>query len=344
MNPIVAVKNTERYTRAHISFQSTSSCNISTVNALNSCTLYLRAKEKGQEQKRKWVIEMNDARHLYLQTYGVVDNVDKMIKFSRMKLCSWKYWHAAMLHAKAMGLVVAYDMYLECAEGKINPRWKVSKPMSFWKFRDTLGQQMLSYSPKFTFYAGDDRMRSFTAMNQSQRKKKSSAHTPKKNRTDSSRKRRSEQEPGESDNSSDEMSSDGSVPITLDNKVSHEQFRMMKNKKFSRLCGNMSCLQKHINHLKKIKCPKQCEICGIDAYTVCTLCPGNPGVHFFPTKGIAKGKHCFLEFHSDEYFGITKSDVKLFSGMKIKDWRSPNKRTIKSNEKHITDIKKKLND
>ena len=53
MHPIVAVKNTDKYNRVHISFQSTSSCNISTVNALNSCTLYLCAKEKGQEQKRK---------------------------------------------------------------------------------------------------------------------------------------------------------------------------------------------------------------------------------------------------------------------------------------------------
>jgi len=54
--PIVAVKveddGLQLYERAHISFQSTSSCNISTVNALNSCNFSLHARERGQDERK----------------------------------------------------------------------------------------------------------------------------------------------------------------------------------------------------------------------------------------------------------------------------------------------------
>jgi hypothetical protein len=58
------------------SFQSTSSCNIASVNGINACTLYAQTKERGRlkhNMKRKWAIEMNEARELYLRTYGAVD-------------------------------------------------------------------------------------------------------------------------------------------------------------------------------------------------------------------------------------------------------------------------------
>ena len=288
---------------------------------------------------------MNDARVLYLSTYGVIDNVDKMIKFSQMKLCSWKYWHAAMLHAKKMVGVIAYDMYLECCEGKINPLWKVDKPLNFWQFRDKLGQQMLSYTPKFCYYAGDERMRSFTSMNKNERKKKASIKTS----SDRKRARSSIQssvsnvtENVDEDEQSDTDDAEECIPTTMDKKVTLEQFKKMKEKKNSRLCGNMKCLQTHIDRLKKIKCAKQCEVCGVDTYTVCTLCPGNPGIHFFPTKGIAKGKQCYLEFHSDEFFGLAKSDITLFHGKCRKDWKPPNMRTKKTNHKYIESLQKQL--
>ena len=52
--PIVAVKTVaangdkKKYTRVHVSFQSTSSCNISTVNALNDVKLYIKEKTHGK--------------------------------------------------------------------------------------------------------------------------------------------------------------------------------------------------------------------------------------------------------------------------------------------------------
>ena len=61
-NPIVAVKDTGSYKRVHVTFQSTSSCNIATVNALNKCQLFIEIRERGSKAyKKQWGIEMNHA-------------------------------------------------------------------------------------------------------------------------------------------------------------------------------------------------------------------------------------------------------------------------------------------
>ena len=48
-------------------------------------------------------------------------------------------------------------MYLECAEGLINPEWKVDETVDFHTFRDILSKQMLSYDPKKQNYPGDQK-------------------------------------------------------------------------------------------------------------------------------------------------------------------------------------------
>ena len=59
--------------------------NIATVNAINSCGLYAHTRERGRgAKKRKWAIEMNEARSLYLQTYGAIDRLDHLIKNCNM--------------------------------------------------------------------------------------------------------------------------------------------------------------------------------------------------------------------------------------------------------------------
>ena len=70
------------------SFQSTGSTNIASVNAINSCGLYGKSKERGMSKKDKkyhWAVEMNESRRLYLGSYGIVDTVDQMIKNCNMK-------------------------------------------------------------------------------------------------------------------------------------------------------------------------------------------------------------------------------------------------------------------
>ena len=286
---------------------------------------------------------MNDARALYLASYGIIDNVDKLVKFSRMQYCSWKYWHAAMLHAKAMVGIIAYDMYMECCEGKLDPSWKIKKPLTFWQFRDRLGQQMLTYDPRFRHYPGDERMRLYTAMNKDQCMKKDRS-SPTNSQDQPQKKRKTRQSPTqalEPEDDSSDSESEG-VVITTEEKVTIQQLKQLKKKKNYRLCGCLLDLSSHIHQVKKIKCAKQCEVCGVDTYTVCALCPGNPGIHFFPTKGVAKGKDCFVSFHSDHFFGLAKSDICMFEGFRKKDWKPPTNRQVKANAKHIQALTKEL--
>jgi hypothetical protein len=171
--PIVLVSKAESYQRVHVSFQSTSSCNLSTVNSVPKTSLYVTLRERGHgEHKRYWGIEMNDARELYLKTYGIIDTLHKYILNANIGYRSWKYWHAAMNHAKVMGLAVAYDMYKECTEGNSDPTWKAAKPVSFHKFHDSLSQQMLQWDPAHQLYPGDNNMRKVKQLNKTQRVEK----------------------------------------------------------------------------------------------------------------------------------------------------------------------------
>ncbi len=78
--------------------------------------------------KRTWGFEMNPARELYLGTYSRIDSIDHLMKNCRLKYQSWKYWHSPMLHATALAIVIAYDMYLEVAEGKLDNDLRVEYP------------------------------------------------------------------------------------------------------------------------------------------------------------------------------------------------------------------------
>jgi hypothetical protein len=176
LQPIVAVKKVSDDAILQLtSFQSTSSCNILSVNAYNHCSLYAKTKERGRTSngsKRQWAIEMNNAQELYLRTYGItycIDLLDHLIKNCDMQYRSWKYWHSAMLRAKAMAVIVAYDMYLECCEGKLHSLWKVEKPVSFYIFRQRLAIQMLTYSATNRKYPGDNNFRISTKQHKDRR-------------------------------------------------------------------------------------------------------------------------------------------------------------------------------
>jgi len=59
-HPIVAVKKIGQSIMTIMSFQSTSSCNIVSINGLNEVELYAHTKERGQaDKKRRWAIEIN---------------------------------------------------------------------------------------------------------------------------------------------------------------------------------------------------------------------------------------------------------------------------------------------
>jgi len=62
-----------------------------------------------------------------------------------------------MLHAKALAVTVAYDIYLECSEGAMQQEWAMEKPVDFYTFREKLAKQMLAYSPQHRKYPGDEK-------------------------------------------------------------------------------------------------------------------------------------------------------------------------------------------
>ena len=144
LQPITAVRDYGSHTRAFCSFQSTGPTNISCVSALNENSLFAKQKCRGNsDRKRAWVIEMNDARQLYLASYGRVDTIDYYIKTCQIFYVTWKYWHAAKNHALALALVSAYDIYKELISEPeaqeafgIHPANDKVKPVSFHKFRD----------------------------------------------------------------------------------------------------------------------------------------------------------------------------------------------------------------
>ena len=95
LQPIFCVKeHGDRGSKIQLtSFQSTSSCNIAHVNAINSCGLYCTTKERGRgDAKRQWGIEMNESRRLYLNTYGAIDKLDHLIQN-----CNMSYRYASLL-------------------------------------------------------------------------------------------------------------------------------------------------------------------------------------------------------------------------------------------------------
>jgi hypothetical protein len=174
------------WTRVHMTFQSTSSTNISTVNALNANELFVKKKERGRgDGKRQWAIEMNDARQLHLALYGRIDTIDSLIKHCGLFYCSWKYWHACKLHVMALALVVAYDMYLEVVqegfpsfgfESKNEAKSKCF--LDFHQFCDRLSLQGLRYDPEEKKYHGDSALR----VNTKKRKATASAAGEKRGR------------------------------------------------------------------------------------------------------------------------------------------------------------------
>jgi len=226
-----AVK-TKPYLRVHVSFQSTSSTNFSTVNALNECHGFKRRWDRGiGKNKRTWGIEMNDAREMYLDMYSRIDSIDHMIKNCQLKYISWKYSHAAMLHAFLLAIVTAYDMYKECALASLD-EWKIDRKniITFKEFRLKLGTQLLEYDPKNKHLPGDERMRSFIIQSKEKRRKRDT------------------------------------------NGITQDDFRRASAGKKTRLCGDLNKLCDHIKSKQGYKDGRNCAVCGKTCYTKCEVC------------------------------------------------------------------------
>lgn len=238
--PIVAVKKTDTFKRVHVSFQSTSSCNISTVNALNELHNFCELRERGRGRgKRHWVIEMNHARRLYLTSYNGIDVLDHLIKNCRLYYQTWKYWQVPKNHALAMAITCAYDIYKECCEGKLCEEWKCD-PVGSWEFQNILSKQALKYSPTNCVYPGDEAFRVSTVI-------------PRAKRVGST-----------TDNQSK-------------GRVNRTTLKKLTNGDNSRGCGDLDKCIHHIHSTETSSKGRSCAWCGKKAYHICGIC--NVGLH-----------------------------------------------------------------
>jgi hypothetical protein len=317
--------NKKAYVRVHTTFQSTSSCNISTVNALNECGMYVRKRERGRKaNKRFWGIEMNDARELYLGTYSRIDSMDHLIKNASMFYRSWKYWHSPMLHGKSLAVVVAYDLYLEVAEGKLDSAWEIEEPVDFWTFREKLSIQMLAYSPTHDKYPGDKGMRAST---QQSRRQRVAAK-------DFTLQRRRVGRPPSADGVEPVS---GSSATAASNGVTLHHLNRASSKRDSRLCGDLTRLQRHMESAVTGKHHgKKCLVCGEMSYSTCKLCGDKP-LHFFPRKGKSAGKACFIDYHSDSFFGLASDDRTVVNSSAR--WAPPSQTKRRKHSREIANLK-----
>ncbi len=81
---------------------------------------------------------------------------------------SWRWWHAPTRHAKAIAVSMASSLYLQCAEGTVDPEWKVT-PVSGPRFWQRMSLQMVQYICSNLQYPGDEKMRNTTQMNKKKR-------------------------------------------------------------------------------------------------------------------------------------------------------------------------------
>ena len=317
--PIIAVKKViptdlgkKSYNLCHVSFQSTGSTNISTVNSLSKVGLYVRQREKGRgASKRIWAIEMNEARETYLKTYSAVDKIDQMLKDWYLHYCTWRWWHAPTRHGKAIAKSMAYSIYLQCAEGKVDPDWKLANPMSGPAFRQQMSRQMCEYRAVNLQYPGNEKMRASTQTNR--------------------RKRRCRDD-------TLELCDDERFRVSYNHYLDKKLPRGLK----SRLCSdNLTLLKEHLHSFEKAG-KGICQVCGKkECYTRCKLC----NLHACYKSGTTMTTlSCSIDLHDDYYFGLTLDDrVHLFGEIKSK-FKKATASEIKKNAAHIKKLRKKFMD
>ena len=320
--PVIAVKHVTQpagsgkkdYTLVHISFQSTGGTNITTVNSLSEVMLYVRERQKGRgDTKRIWGIEMNEGRETYLKNYSAVDKLDQMLKEWLINYITWRWWHAPMRHGKAIAMCMAYQMYEQCAEGGVDPDWKLEKPMSAIAFRKRPTQQMCDYRPQHMQYPGDKSMRSTTQLRKKlrgQRKK---------------------------DREALDIGDDGRF------RVSYEQYLDAKcpRGRVSRLCSdNLVLLKEHLNSCERCS-EGTCDVCGRKCYNRCGICMKHC---CFKSGTSQTSLLCSIDLHNDDYFGLTLHDRTTLFGESKKSFKKPTAIELKKNTAYVKQLRTRFHE
>jgi hypothetical protein len=319
--PIVAVKTVwqpeesekKDYRVVICSFQSTGGTNITTVNALNKCGLYAEERERGRgDSKRKWAIEMNEARRLYLTTYCAVDKIDQMLRAWKLKIRTWKWWHHPALHGVAMAMSMAYEFYKMCADGDGDPTWKMEKQMTGPQFREKLELQMLEYNPIHLCYPGDAKLRTVTRLKKQRR--------------------------GKSTKGDNEVCEDGELRVGFDDYMNAINPRGRGG--VSRFgLATSDILKKHLNSMRQVN-GARCEVCGRKTFWRCDLCNGARMCLKSDTN--ATSMSCVLDYHSEDHYGLVKGDKVSMFGMKPTKFNGVKPTELKKNRVHMNRLRKRM--
>jgi hypothetical protein len=212
-----------------------------------------------------------------------------------------------------MGIVAAYDMYKECCDGLLDAPWKVDEKdrMSYSEFRMKLSKQLLAYDPKYNLYNGDDKQRSFTQNHKVRRS---------------------------IDN--DMESCEQMEALYPEDGLTLANFKLART--FPRLqCNLASDFGKHLANIVVNTNSRPCEVCGRKCLTKCKLC----GKLMCTTdKRKWNGARCALLFHSEEFFGLARSDYKTVHGKEVSAWKPPSKQTIERHERRIKNFQNVIKD
>ena len=308
LEPVVAVKavpesgDDKPYVITHTLFQSTSSTNISGVNNLNGCRMKVEPRERGKgENKRRWGIEMNEARQLYLGSYNQVDVWDHMMKIIHLFYISWKYWHAGFLHGDAAVIVSAYSFYCECCEGFLEPTWK-KEPIKFKDFLLKLAKQELAYNPANRFYPGEEHFRVSTV-------KSKKVRTRKKEELDH---------------------------VTL-----QQFKDAKCGGKKAHLCGDLTAIEHHFSSFVKGNgrvCAYCGEDGATITCQVCTdKCEKKVCLH--GSTSLNPDGKCVFHWHNEMHFGLAREDRLSLLKKKKGEYRKPTTVMTRENARHIKDLK-----
>jgi hypothetical protein len=244
---------------------------------------------------------MNEARETYLKNYSAVDKIDQMLLGWDLSYKTWRWWHAPTRHAKAIAMSMAYSLYLHCAEGTVDPEWKVT-PLSGPKFCQKMSLQMVQYRSSDLRYPGDDKLRNTTQKNKRKR---------------------------------------GSIEVGVIEcedhvkRISYSQYldeKQPRGAKKARLCaGNMTLLKEHLNSMKRVHLAS-CQMCGKKTYMECQICKKH--VCFKSGKNMTS-LSCSIDFHDDLMYGLGFMDrVELF-GVKKSQFKKANAAEVKKNKIHM---------
>ena len=262
---------------------------------------FTTTKSRGRgTSKRTWEIEDNTFRQRCLATYWTVDRLDHLVKQLNLFYVSWKHWHSPMRHWMAIAAVTACSMCQECADGELNPAWKLPKPkqLSFWAFNDSLASGLLAYNPTGHKCPGDSKMRASTAQHKRRRSGSGGAAA----------------------------ASQSVGGVTIMNKT-----KILARSESGRLLGQFDKIYSHFDAVELgLHHPRSCAVCGDPVYSErahpdCVSNGKGTPLHYFGRKGKFQLRQCFVQCHDTTFCGLARCDA-VSMGKKKADFKRPGKK------------------